>query len=123
MNEQNVADLERNNNKYIIGARIKTESKRVTEWILSHSWVDGQMEEYDKGDGRRLMVGYTDNRVRKDAYNREKGGRRLEKGYRNGMLSKENINRRGHNKFLKMKNKVGGHQLWGNRGGRCMGWA
>ena len=47
MNEQNIADLERHNYKYIIGARIKTESKRVTEWILSHSWVDGQMEEYD----------------------------------------------------------------------------
>ena len=106
MNEQNVADLERNNYKYIIGARIKTESTRVTEWILSHSWVDGQMEEYDKGDGRRLLVGYTDNRARKDSYNREKGVRRLEKAYRNGRLSKENINRRGYNKFLEMKNKV-----------------
>lgn len=106
MNEQNVADLERNNYKYIIGARIKTESKKVTEWILSHSWVDGQMEEYDKGDGRRLLVGYTDNRARKDSYNREKGVRRLEKAYRNGRLSKENINRRGYNKFLEMKNKV-----------------
>ena len=106
MNEQNVADLERNNYKYIIGARIKTETKRVTEWILSHSWVDGQMEEYDKGDGRRLLVGYTDNRARKDSYNREKGVRRLEKAYRNGRLSKENINRRGYNKFLEMKDKV-----------------
>ena len=106
MNEQNVADLERNNYKYIIGARIKTESKRVTEWILSHSWVDGQMEEYDKGDGRRLLIGYTDNRARKDSYNREKGVRRLEKAYRNGRLSKENINRRGYNKFLEMKDKV-----------------
>ena len=106
MNEQNIADLERNDYKYIIGARIKTESKKVTEWILSHSWVDGQMAEYDKGDRRRLLVGYTDNRARKDAYNREKGVRRLEKAYRNGKLSKENINRRGYNKFLEMRNKV-----------------
>lgn len=106
MNEQNIADLERNGYKYIIGARIKAESKRVTEWILSHSWVDGQMEEYDKGGGRRLLVGYTDNRARKDAHNREKGVRRLEKAYRNGKLSKENINRRGYNKFLEMKDKV-----------------
>ena len=106
MNEQNIAELEQNGYKYIIGARIKTESRKVTEWILSHSWVDGQMEEYDKGDGRRLLVGYTDNRARKDAYNREKGVRRLEKAYRNGRLSKENINRRGYNKFLVMKDKV-----------------
>ena len=60
MNEQNIAELEQNGYKYIIGTRIKTESRKVTEWILSHSWVDGQMEEYDKGDGRRLLVGYTD---------------------------------------------------------------
>lgn len=64
------------------------------------------MEEYDKGDGRRLLVGYTGNRARKDSYNREKGVRRLEKAYRNGRLSKENINRRGYNKFLEMKDKV-----------------
>ena len=106
MNEQNVAEFEQNGYKYIIVARIKTESKRVTEWILSHSWIDGQMEEYDRGDGRRLLVGYTDNRARKDAYNREKGVRRLEKAYRNGRLSKENINRRCYNKFLEMKNNV-----------------
>lgn len=58
MNEQNIAELEQNGYKYIIGARIKTESKRVTEWILSHSWVDGQMEEYDRlrenQGGRRM---------------------------------------------------------------------
>ena len=106
MNEQNIADMEQNGYKYIIGARIRTESKKVTEWILSHSWAEGQMAEYDKGDGRRLLVGYTDNRARKDAYNREKGVRRLEKTYRNGRLSKENINRRGYNKFLEMKNKL-----------------
>lgn len=124
MNEQNVADLERNNYKYIIGARIKTESTRVTEWILSHSWVDGQMEEYDKGDGRRLLVGYTDNRARKDSYNREKGVRRLEKAYRNGRLSKENINRRGYNKFPGDEGQCGGiHRLRENQGGRRMGWA
>ena len=106
MNEQNIADMEQNGYKYIIGARIRTESKKVTEWILSHSWAEGQMAEYDKGDGRRLLVGYTDNRARKDSYNREKGVRRLEKAYRNGRLSKENINRRGYNKFLEMKNKL-----------------
>ena len=31
------------------------------------------MVEYDKGGGRRLLVGYTDDRAKKDAYNREKG--------------------------------------------------
>ena len=106
MNEQNIAGLERNGYQYILGARIKTESKQVADWILSQPKVDGKMVEYDKGNGRKLLVGYTENRARKDAYNREKGVRKLEKAYRSGRLSKENINRRGYNKFLEMKSPV-----------------
>ena len=60
------------------------------------------MNEIDKGGGRRLLVGYSESRARKDAHNREKGIRRLEKAYRAGRLNKENINRRGYNKFLDM---------------------
>ena len=60
---------------------------------------DCQMVEYDKGGGRRLLVGYTDDRAKKDAYNREKGIRRLEKAYKHGALPKGNINKRDYNKF------------------------
>lgn len=106
MNSDNVAELEANGYKYIIGAKIKTESKKIKEWILSQPKIDCQMVEYDKGDGKRLLVGYTDDRARKDAYNREKGLRRLEKAYRRGTLTKENINKRGYNKFLTMEGDV-----------------
>lgn len=106
MNSDNVAELEANGYKYIIGAKIKTESKKIKEWILSQPKIDCQMVEYDKGDGKRLLVGYTDDRARKDAYNREKGVRRLEKAYRRGTLTKENINKRGYNKFLTMEGDV-----------------
>ena len=64
------------------------------------------MVEYDKGGGRRLLVGYSDDRARKDAYNREKGIRRLEKAYSRGTLTKENMNKRGYNKFLKMAGDI-----------------
>ena len=60
------------------------------------------MHEIDKGGGRRLLVGYTDDRARKDSYNRNKGVRRLEKLYKRGHLTKESINKRGYNKFLDM---------------------
>ena len=99
MNSDNIADLEANGYKYIIGAKIKNESKIIKEWILGQPKNDSQMVEYDKGDGKRLLVGYTYDRARKDAYNREKGVRRLEKAYRRGTLSKEHINKRGYNKF------------------------
>ena len=52
------------------------------------------------------MVGYTDDRAKKDAYNREKGIRRLEKAYKHDALTKGNINKRGYNKFLSMDGEV-----------------
>lgn len=106
MNSDNIADLEANGYKYIIVAKIKNESKIIKEWILSQPKNDCQMVEYDKGDGKRLLVGYTYDRARKDAYNREKDVRRLEKAYRKGTLSKEHINKRGYNKFLSMEGDV-----------------
>ena len=40
----------------------------MKDWILEQPKLDCQMVEYDKGGGRRLLVGYTDDRVKKDAY-------------------------------------------------------
>ena len=106
MNGDNIADLEANGYKYIIGAKIRNESRKIQEWILGQPKADNRMVEYDKGNGRRLLVGYADDRARKDAHNREKGVRRLEKAYRRGTLTKENINKRGYNKFLKMEGDI-----------------
>ncbi len=103
MNNDNIADLEANGYKYIIGARIKNESRIIKDWILGQPKSDCQMVEYDKGNGQRLLVGYTEKRARKDSYNREKGIRRFEKAYNRGTLTKDNINKRGYNKFLKME--------------------
>ena len=106
MNGDNISDLEANGYKYIIGAKIKNESRKIQEWILKQPKIDRRMVEYDKGDGQRLLVGYTDDRARKDACNRDKGIRRLEKAYSRGVLTKDNINKRGYNKFLKMEGDV-----------------
>lgn len=106
MNNENIADLEAKGYRYIIGAKIKNESRVVKEWILEQPKRDCHMVEYDKGNGQRLLVGYTEKRARKDSYNREKGIRRLEKAYNRGTLTKDNINKRGYNKFLKMEGDV-----------------
>lgn len=102
MTAANIAELEKLGYKYIIGARIKSESDVIKKQILSLPKINGKMHEIDRGEGRRLLVGYTDDRARKDAYNRKKGVRRLEKMYRRGLLTKESINKRGYNKFLDM---------------------
>lgn len=100
MTDDNITELERLGYKYIIGARIKAESEKVKSWILGQPKSDRKMVEYRKEGDRRLLVGYTDDRAKKDAYNRDKGVRRLEKAYRTGRLTKDNFNRRGYNKFL-----------------------
>lgn len=106
MNNANIAELEAQGYKYIIGAKIKNESAEIKDWILHQPKHDRKMVEYDKGGGRRLLVGYTDDRAKKDAYNREKGLRRLERSYKHGTLTKDHINKRGYNKFLKMNGDV-----------------
>ncbi|WP_455625586.1 IS1634 family transposase [Parabacteroides sp.] len=103
MNNDNVTELEKLGYKYIIGAKIKTESRRIQQQILSAPKEDGVMQEVIREDGRRLLVGYSADRARKDAHNRDKGVSRLEKAYRKGSLTKENINKRGYNKFLNMQ--------------------
>ena len=94
---QNIAELEAHSYKYIIGAKIKNESQEVKNWILEQPKRDCHMVEYDKGGARRLLVGYTDDRAKKDAYNREKGIRRLEKAYKHGALTKGDIYAAYHN--------------------------
>jgi transposase len=53
-----------------------------------------------------LIGGYSENRAKKDQYNRYKGVRRLEKAYKSGKITKENINKRGYNKFLNISDNV-----------------
>ena len=102
MNNDNIAQLEAAGYKYILGSRIKNETDELTKQILSLEKVDKAIYELEKC-GRRLLIGYSDSRARKDRHNRQKGVERLEKMYKSGKLSKENINRRGYNKFLRME--------------------
>lgn len=106
MNAQNIRELELNGYKYIVGAKIKNESKIVKEWILSQKKQDGVFYEYHKTEQCKLILGYSQKRARKDSYNREKGIKRLEKEFRNGCLSKDKINKRGYNKFLDMSDNI-----------------
>jgi len=102
MNNENIMLLEEKNYKYILGARIKNESKPIVNWILSQDKIDGAFYEYQKSEKCRLIVGYSGKRAKKDVYNREKGIRRIEKDYKKGSITKDKINKRGYNKFLEI---------------------
>lgn len=106
MSDANVKLLRSAGYKYILGARIKSESKAVKEWILSHEKIDGQYYERKRDGRERLIVGYSAKRAKKDAYNRDRGVIRLRKAYSSGKLTKAQVNRRGYNKFLEISKDV-----------------
>ena len=79
MSAKNVALLEAAGYKYILGARIRSESPTIKDWILSVDRTDGSMSEYLKSNTQRLIVSYSGTRARKNAWNRNKGVERLRK--------------------------------------------
>jgi hypothetical protein len=57
-------------------------------------------------DDFKLIITHSEDRAKKDSYNREKAIKKLEKKINTGKLSKAHINNRGYNKFLKMEGDV-----------------
>jgi transposase len=106
LSERNIAALEDGGYGYIIGARIKNESKTVKNKILAEKYEDQRIVVFEKEEARRLLVSFSENRAKKDRYNREKGLKRLEKRIKSGKLTKDNINNRGYNKYLKLEGEI-----------------
>src|SRR5690625_318280 len=105
MNKSNITLLKKQGYKYIIGARIKNESREIKEWILSQEMSSGMFKERTKF-GNRLIIGYSKKRAKKDAYNREKGVSRLRSAFKSGKITKDKVNKRGYNKFLEISDDI-----------------
>jgi transposase len=105
LSKANIDDLITNKYEFILGARIKNEKQEVKDKILALSLKNGDSKIIEKGN-LKLIVTYTDDRAKKDRYNREKGLNRLEKSLKSGKLTKASINNRGYNKFLEMDGEV-----------------
>jgi transposase len=106
LSNDNIKQLEQNNHKYIIGARIKNESEVIKEQIIKSNLKDGEHKVIRKPSGQRLIIHYSDKRAKKDKHNRERGLSRLEKRMRSGKLTKSSINNRGYNKYLKLEGEI-----------------
>ena len=106
MNKTNILLLESAGYKYIIGARIKNETEEIKQWILSLDKADGSFYELGEYPKSRLIVSYSEERAKKDRYNRDKGVKRLKAACKSGTITKENINKRGYNKFLEISDHV-----------------
>jgi len=108
LSKKNLKNLTKQKYNFILGARIKNETDEIKQIILKRTknLEDKESISVIKSDGLRLVVGYSDKRAKKDAYNRKKGLRKLEQRIKSGRLTKESINSRGYNKFLELKNEV-----------------
>ena len=106
LSKENIKALDEKKYKYIIGAKIKTESAEVKQIIFSEKLSDGQILQIKKNNNTRLVVAYASHRAKKDEHNRQRGLRRLEKQIKTGRLTKANINNKGYNKYLKLKGHI-----------------
>ena len=106
LSKDNLFNLKKNGYSFIIGARIKNESRNIIEKIERIIFSDGSTEKIVKEDDTVLFVSYSNKRAKKDASNRERGLKRLEKSLKAGRLTKSNINNRGYNKYLKMSGNI-----------------
>lgn len=104
LSRDNLKALAEEGYSFIIGARIKNETGEIQRSILVQSLRIKDQEGFaiQKSDGTRLIITYSDQRQKKDAYRRERGLTRLRQQIKSGVLTKEHINNRGYNKFLKL---------------------
>ena len=100
MNKNNVALLRKAGYKYILGAHIKSGSTGIRQWILSLDKKDRVYHEYKRQNGERIIVCYSEKRVKKDAYRRDSGIARLREASKSGHITKQQVNKRGYNKFI-----------------------
>ena len=106
MSNDNILELQNKNYQYIIGARIKNESKIVQNKILTTALKNGESVAIVKDENSRIIISYSAGRATKDAANRKRGLEKLKKNLAKGRLTKQHVNNRGYNKYLKLEGEV-----------------
>lgn len=106
LSRKNIAMIKQAGYKFILGGRIKKESKMVQDWVLALDKDPKVLHERIINGDERIIVSYSEQRAAKDRHNRDKGIQRLRKAYSSGKIKKQNVNQRGYNKFLIIENDV-----------------
>lgn len=106
LSRKNITQLKQAGYKFILGGRIKKESKTVQDWVLSLEKNPHNLNETVINGNERIIVSYSEQRAAKDRHNRDKGIQRLRKAYSSGKINKRNVNQRGYNKVLVIENDV-----------------
>ncbi len=109
LNDTNITALEDKEVEYIVGARIKNMSSKITEQILDKSTYESLGErEAEKtkviklSKKKRLIVTYTNKRAAKDKNDREKAIEKLKKKLSKSKNPESLISNYGYKKYLKI---------------------
>jgi len=105
LSQKNINALVGNKYEYILGGRIKNETKEIKAKTLALDVKENKPNELKHKNGR-LIVSFSEKRAYNDKKNRDKGLKRLEKRVASGKLTKEHINNRGYNKYLKLSGEI-----------------
>ena len=105
LSQSNIDELQTKGYEFILGARIKNQKHVVQQEVLQLQLKNGESQLIET-DNLKLIISYSDDRAKKDKYNREKGLRKLEKQVKTGKLTKSSINNRGYNKYLKLEGEL-----------------
>jgi transposase len=122
LSEENLRVLEQHKFKYIVGARIKSVSKKLQEVILNEKnyksidikWNANKKKKekpiqriavFDE-KGRRLIVHYHSERAKKDEHDRSKSIEKLYKKLSKSKDPKVMLNNYGYKKYIEIKGKA-----------------
>lgn len=106
LSRKNIETLVADGYEYILGAKMKNEASSVKKRILALGLKDGEVKSIKTDDGLRIVVSMTENRRKRDEYNRLKGLKRLQDKVVSGKVQKKHINNRGYNKYLKLEGEA-----------------
>ncbi|MCH6236828.1 IS1634 family transposase [Cognataquiflexum rubidum] len=105
LSSANIKALISHGYRFVLGGKIRNESKEIKDAIQKLEITEDNPGEVKK-DGYRLVVSFSEKRLKKDAHNRKKGLEKLEKKVKNGKIDKSSINNRGYNKYLKLESEI-----------------
>ena len=106
LSQKNMQALVAKQYQYILGARIKNESKAITKQILALQLSNEQSVMLSREDGSKLIISYKKSRANNDAKNRKRGFEKLKEKIKSGKLTKQQINNKGYNKYLQIEGEA-----------------
>jgi len=125
LSQENIAELEEESFKYIVGARLKKVKNKLKDKILDRNnykeITPGYKIAHFSDGNREIVVSYSSKRAYKDASDRKKAIAKLKKKLEKSRSPKQHLSNSGYRKYLKVEGrsrvlldeeKIASESLW-----------